>query len=165
MKYDPKDLIDAHDVAGILKVYSRAEVYKLFKADSTFPQLIVDLGEGRAQLWSKTEITTWLETSNQEFEKTYIYLAECDRHLKIGISRKPQRRIDYLKSDIYSGLDDIESRKSIKLVGYFPGSFREERALQKLFKKYRASETCREWFYDEPEIRKHMDTLIKSYTK
>ena len=173
MKYGPEDLVDASGAAELIGVFSKAQVYKLLETEKSFPKLVIDFGEGRARLWYKKDLLSWLKTTDVKFVKTYVYFAESSKHLKIGISRNPIARINDIKNDIYNALDDVESRKSLRLIGYFPGSLTTERTIQKLFAQYQVQTTdrryktptvCKEWFYDKPEIRRHMNKLIKAKT-
>jgi predicted DNA-binding transcriptional regulator AlpA len=170
MKYDVKDIIDVQGVSDLIGVFSRVQVYELLDTHPLFPKPILDLGEDRVRLWSKKHILAWLKTNKKDFKRSYVYFAESNKHLKIGVSTNPRARVNAIRGDIYNYLQDEESRRSLKLIGYFPGSLATERSLQKMFAKHQVTNysprlkttlVCKEWFHDRPEIRKYMNKLIE----
>jgi glutathione-regulated potassium-efflux system ancillary protein KefG len=53
------DLIDAHDVAGILGLAHRNTVSKYQTRYPDMPRPVLNLGKGRPMLWLKPEIERW----------------------------------------------------------------------------------------------------------
>ena len=158
MKYDVHDLIDAQDVAELIGVMSANQVYALLETNSRFPGLVLDRGFNRARLWSKSDVVKWAATNKEAFQQSYIYYAECGQYLKIGISKNPRARVEYLKNDPFSHFDDVELRPTIRLLGYVPGTLKQEKDILKKFSEHQAFGVG-EWFYDVPQIRKYMKTL------
>jgi hypothetical protein len=55
------DLIDAQEVADILRLAHRNTVSQYQRRYEDMPKPAVDLGEGRVKLWLRPEITRWAE--------------------------------------------------------------------------------------------------------
>lgn len=53
------DLIDAHGVAGVLRLSHPSSVFTYQKRYRDFPRPVVDLGSHRAKLWLRPEIEAW----------------------------------------------------------------------------------------------------------
>jgi hypothetical protein len=53
------DLIDAHDVAGILGLTHRNTVSQYLRRYPDMPRPVLDLGRGRPSLWLRPEIAHW----------------------------------------------------------------------------------------------------------
>jgi glutathione-regulated potassium-efflux system ancillary protein KefG len=58
-KIDPDDLIDSLGVAEILTLASRASVSTYQKRYQDMPRPVVELGEGRIRLWSRSAMLKW----------------------------------------------------------------------------------------------------------
>jgi glutathione-regulated potassium-efflux system ancillary protein KefG len=56
---DPDDLIDAGIVAELLGLASRSSVSGYQKRYLDMPRPVVDLGQGRARLWSRSAMLAW----------------------------------------------------------------------------------------------------------
>lgn len=54
-----EELIDAHDVAGILGLTHPNSVSTYLKRYDDMPQPVVDLGPGRPRMWLRPEIESW----------------------------------------------------------------------------------------------------------
>jgi hypothetical protein len=137
---------------------SANQVYSLLETNSKFPRLVLNRGPNRARLWSKSDVARWAATNKETFQRSYIYYAECGQYLKIGISKNPRGRVEYLKKDPFSHFDDVEMRQNIRLLGYVPGTLKQEKDILKKFIEHRAFDVG-EWFYDVPQIRQYMKKL------
>lgn len=165
MKHDLNDLIDARDIAEILGVISEIQVYKLLETHPKFPKPLVDRGgHNRARLWSKREVLNWEKTTDEFFEKNYIYYAVTGPFAKIGTSKNPHARIAYLRSDAYSVVEDKDLKKKIKLIGFTIGTFKMEKELHSKFENFRVSDRSREWFYNTPELEEEMKKFLSKVT-
>lgn len=56
---DPNDLIDAHEVAAMLRLAHRNTVSVYQKRYPDMPRPLVDMGRGRCRLWSRAAIARW----------------------------------------------------------------------------------------------------------
>ena len=58
-KVDPKDLIDAHEVARILGLTHFQSVSTYQHRYEDMPRPVVDLGPGRPRLWLRQDMEAW----------------------------------------------------------------------------------------------------------
>ncbi len=56
---DTDDLIDARGVAELLGLAQRNTVSLYQRRYPDMPRPVIDLGQGRCKLWSKTEVEGW----------------------------------------------------------------------------------------------------------
>jgi glutathione-regulated potassium-efflux system ancillary protein KefG len=61
-RVDIDDLVDAHDVAGILGLAHRNTVSEYLTKYEDMPRPVIDLGRGRPMLWVRPEIERWAST-------------------------------------------------------------------------------------------------------
>jgi glutathione-regulated potassium-efflux system ancillary protein KefG len=54
-----EDLIDAQVVAEILGLSHRNSVYTYLRRYPSMPRPVLDIGEGRVQLWLRPQVETW----------------------------------------------------------------------------------------------------------
>lgn len=64
MDIDADDLIDATSVAKILGLASRTSVSVYQRRYPTMPHPLIDLGRGRAKLWSRRAVTSWASSAD-----------------------------------------------------------------------------------------------------
>lgn len=60
-RVDVDDLIDAHDVAGLLGLSKANNVHLYQKRYPDMPRPVIDRGGRRAKLWLRSEIQSWLK--------------------------------------------------------------------------------------------------------
>lgn len=58
-KVRTEDLVDAHEVAAILRLSHANSVSTYLRRYSDMPRPVVDLGPGRPRLWLRPEIHAW----------------------------------------------------------------------------------------------------------
>jgi predicted DNA-binding transcriptional regulator AlpA len=58
-RVDIEDLVDAHDVAGILGLTHRNTVSEYLAKYDEMPRPVINLGRGRPMLWLRPEIERW----------------------------------------------------------------------------------------------------------
>ena len=59
MALDPRDLVGAAEVAGILGLSHPSSVTTYLRRYADFPQPVVDLSKSRVRLWRRQDIERW----------------------------------------------------------------------------------------------------------
>lgn len=93
----------------------------------------------------------WPEWSRKYDEVSVVYfiLAEHSKHVKIGVTTDPQRRLEELQTGHHERL---------RLVSTVPGGPSEEKSYHRRFSKYRAHG---EWFKVNGALKEFIERLDK----
>jgi predicted DNA-binding transcriptional regulator AlpA len=65
-----EDLVDAQVVAEILGLSHRNSVYTYLRRYPSMPRPILDIGEGRVQLWLRPEVEAWARARSNKARRT-----------------------------------------------------------------------------------------------
>ncbi len=67
-RVNTEDLIDAHGVAELLGLSHANSVSTYQRRYEDMPRPVIDLGQGRCKMWSRTEIALWGQATGRRVD-------------------------------------------------------------------------------------------------
>lgn len=88
------------------------------------------------------------DKGRRDSARTFLYLAQRDQYLKIGVSGNAEKRVSSLSTALGEPVLLVATRR-------FPSREQALTAERKAHEKFAAHRLLGEWFHDVPEIRAH----------